>query len=107
MSRSVQAPIFHIIKKGNGSGKWRATKAFLCRYVPHNYLQLPAVLRNFFHLIISLLRETFCCACFAKNFGRVRHHFRFEAKRKRNFFRFGAKKSAFFACFASMRNIEI
>jgi hypothetical protein len=30
-----------------------------------------------------------------------------EAKRKRNFFRFHAKKSAFFACFASMRNVEI
>jgi hypothetical protein len=30
-----------------------------------------------------------------------------EAKRKRNFFRFDAKKSDFFACFASMRNIEI
>ncbi len=30
-----------------------------------------------------------------------------EAKRKRNFFRIDAKKSDFFACFASMRNIEI
>ncbi len=30
-----------------------------------------------------------------------------EAKRKRNFFRFDAKKSAFFACFASMWNVEI
>jgi hypothetical protein len=30
-----------------------------------------------------------------------------EAKRKRNFFRFDAKKSDFFACFASMRNVEI
>ncbi len=30
-----------------------------------------------------------------------------EAKRKRNFFRFDAKKSDFFACFTSMRNIEI
>ncbi len=30
-----------------------------------------------------------------------------EAKRMRNFFRFDAKKSDFFACFASMRNIEI
>jgi hypothetical protein len=29
-----------------------------------------------------------------------------EAKRKRNFFRFDAKKSDFFACFASMRNVE-
>ncbi len=30
-----------------------------------------------------------------------------EAKRKRNCFRFDAKKRAFFACFASMRNLEI
>ncbi len=30
-----------------------------------------------------------------------------EGKRKRNFFRFDAKKNAFFACFASMRNVEI
>jgi hypothetical protein len=30
-----------------------------------------------------------------------------EAKQKRNSFRFDAKKSAFFAYFASMRNVEM
>jgi hypothetical protein len=45
-----------------------------------------------------------------RNMNRVRRHFaskRNKAKRKRNFVRFDAKKSAFFACFASMRNVEI
>ncbi len=41
---------------------------------------------------------------------RVRRHFRFEAKwseTEAKFFSLRCKKSAFFACFASMRNVEI